>query len=81
MIPGFPLHKTTKMLKNFKAKVAGLMAQKNAVAAGKGWWRLEDAMKRVPSSVRKSEFETTAILKLPELFSSFEISTISKRSL
>ena len=36
-----PLHKTTKMLKNFKAKVAGLMAQRDAIAAGKGWWRLE----------------------------------------
>ena len=25
-----------------KAKVAGLMAQRDAVAAGKGWWRLEN---------------------------------------
>ena len=66
MIPGLfpPFTKRPKC----KAKVAGLMAQRDAVAAGKGWWRLENFQGngepfndlrtkkcRVPSSVRESE--------------------------
>ena len=67
--------------------MAGLMAQRDAVAAGKGWWRLENChgngepfsdprKKSIVCRVREENpKETTAILKLLALnSSSFEIS-------